>query len=88
MIFLNLVFKKLMMNFVSQVYMSSSGLDWCPIFAAWLKHRHPTEVSVFQHLFDESFPVIYAWSVHGLNFVIKILQCNIIQQVITIYGSI
>lgn len=65
-----------------QVYMSSSGLDWSPIFAAWLKHRHPTEVSVFQQLFEETFPAAYSWSILNLNFVMKVLQCNIIQQVI------
>lgn len=61
--------------------MSSSGLDWNPILCAWLKNRHPTEISVFQPLFEESFVSAYNWAVHNLTFMVRILQCNAIQQV-------
>jgi len=61
--------------------MSSSGLDWNPIFAAWLKNRHPTEVILFQGAFEESFSETFSWSIHNLKYVMKVLQCNVIQQV-------
>ncbi|XP_018911445.2 dynein axonemal heavy chain 5 [Bemisia tabaci] len=64
------------------VYMSSSGLDWCPVLAAWLKTRSSREQSVFQHLFDESFGQLYTWSQHNLNLTMKVLQINIVQQVL------
>lgn len=65
----------------TQVYMSSSGLDSTPIMGGWLKNRHPLEVSTFQPLFEESFVAAYTWSILNLTFVVKILQCNVIQQV-------
>lgn len=61
--------------------MSSSGLDWEPIIEAWLKTRSPIEQEVFRRLFDQTFNLIYTWSTQTLKFKMKVLQCNIIQQV-------
>ncbi|XP_073975032.1 dynein axonemal heavy chain 1 [Rhodnius prolixus] len=66
------------------VYMSSSGLDWEPIIEAWLKTRSPIEQEVFRRLFDQTFNLIYTWSTQTLKFKMKVLQCNIIQQMIYI----
>ncbi|RZF32385.1 hypothetical protein LSTR_LSTR001849, partial [Laodelphax striatellus] len=64
------------------VYMSSSGLDWKPVLDAWLKTRTSKEVGVFQQLFDESFAVMYSWGTQNLNLTMKVLQCNIVQQML------
>nr|CAD7397043.1 unnamed protein product [Timema cristinae] len=62
------------------VYMSSSGLDWKPVVSAWLKTRSPREVTVFQHLFDDTFGIMYSWSTQNLVLTMKVLQCNIVRQ--------
>ncbi|XP_008556957.2 dynein axonemal heavy chain 5 [Microplitis demolitor] len=64
------------------VYMSSSGLDWKPVVTAWLKTRNPLEQQILEKIFDESFPGIYSWSTQTLILSIKVLQCNIVQQMI------
>ncbi|KAG8296786.1 hypothetical protein J6590_049813 [Homalodisca vitripennis] len=64
------------------VYMSSSGLDWRPVLEAWLKTRCQREVGVFQHLFEESFATVYTWGTQNLNLTMKVLQCNIVQQML------
>lgn len=61
--------------------MSSSGLDWKPILEAWLKTRSVKETSVFHKLFEETFGVLYSWGTQNLVLTMKVLQCNIIQQV-------
>jgi dynein heavy chain len=61
--------------------MSSSGLDWRPVLEAWLKTRSQKEVSVFQQLFEESFATMYTWGTQNLCLTMKVLQCNIVQQV-------
>ncbi|CAG5099433.1 Similar to DNAH5: Dynein heavy chain 5 [Cotesia congregata] len=66
------------------VYMSSSGLDWKPVVTAWLKTRTSLEQQVLEKTFDESFPAIYSWSTQTLVLAIKVLQCNIIQQMLFI----
>lgn len=63
--------------------MSSSGLDWQPYIEAWLKKRSEKEQAVFRILFDETFPQTYSWATQNLKFTMKVLQCNIIQQVST-----
>lgn len=66
------------------VYMSSSGLSWKPIVRAWLKKRTPREHEIFHKLFDESFGILYSWGNQNLKLVMKLLQCNIILQVLRI----
>ena len=61
--------------------MSSSGLDWKPIIEGWLKTRSPKEASALQVLFHDSFATLYAWGNHNLSLTMKVLQCNIVQQV-------
>lgn len=64
------------------VYMSSSGLDWKPVVVAWLKSRTPLEEEVFNEMFDQSFTQLYAWSTQNLVFCMKILQCNVVRQML------
>ncbi|KAL1130923.1 hypothetical protein AAG570_012164 [Ranatra chinensis] len=64
------------------VYMSSSGLDWEPVIEAWLKTRNSKEAEIFRVMFDESFAAMYTWATQNLNLAMKVLQCNIVQQVI------
>lgn len=54
------------------------------VLNAWLKSRSPREVTVFQDLFEQSFPVIYAWETQNLQMKMDVLQCNIIQQILFI----
>jgi len=63
------------------VYMSSSGLDWCPVLAAWLKKRNKRESKLFRRLFENTFSTMYTWASQNLNMTMKVLQCNTIQQV-------
>jgi dynein heavy chain len=62
--------------------MSSSGLNWKPVVGAWLKSRSPREKEVFQKLFNDSFGVMYNWSTQNLCLAMKVLQANIISQVL------
>ncbi|KAK0178414.1 hypothetical protein PV328_002364 [Microctonus aethiopoides] len=64
------------------VYMSSSGLDWKPVVTAWLKTRTILEQEVFEKSFDESFTQIFSWSTQTLVLTIKVLQCNIVRQML------
>ncbi|XP_050432698.1 dynein axonemal heavy chain 5 [Adelges cooleyi] len=64
------------------VYMSSSGLDWSPVVAAWLKKKNRREAKLFRRLFDSTFANVYNWTVQNLNMTMKVLQCNIIQQML------
>ena len=61
--------------------MSTSGLEWQPVIEAWIKTRNELEQEVFQRMFDESFQIMYSWSMQNLQLAIKVLQCNIVQQV-------
>ncbi|CAH1389658.1 unnamed protein product [Nezara viridula] len=70
------------------VYMSSSGLDWQPVIEAWLKTRSPIEQSVFRLLFDNSFLSAYTYATQNLKFSMKVLQCNIIQQIVILMQSL
>lgn len=66
------------------VYMSSSGLDWCPVVKAWLKKRSVKEQELFQKLFDESFGETYNWLSQNVVLVVELLQCNITLQCLQI----
>ncbi|CAB3374843.1 Hypothetical predicted protein [Cloeon dipterum] len=66
------------------VYMSSSGLDWKPVLEMWLQKQNAREVKIFQELFDSSFATIYSWMSQNLAPKMKVLQCNIIQQMLDI----
>lgn len=61
--------------------MSSSGLDWQPVVEAWLKTRNELEIKVFKEMFHESFGSLYAWFTQNLSLTMKVLQCNVVQQV-------
>ena len=68
------------------VYMSSSGLEWRPIFQGWLlymvaeKKATQQEADILQTLFDESFIDIYRYAVINLEAKMKLLECNYIAQ--------
>ena len=68
------------------VYMSSSGLEWRPIFQGWLlymvaeKKATQQEVDILQTLFDESFIDIYRYAIINLEGKMKLLECNYIAQ--------
>uniref|UniRef100_A0A146LY58 Dynein heavy chain 5, axonemal n=3 Tax=Lygus hesperus TaxID=30085 RepID=A0A146LY58_LYGHE len=64
------------------VYMSSSGLDWEPVIQAWLRTRNEQQSELLNQLFYESFPLAYNWATMNLKFEMKVLQCNIIQQIV------
>lgn len=66
------------MLLTSKVYMSSSGLDWRPLLAAWLSK---TEMEVLRNIFEESFSPIYQWSRQNLKYMMDVLEFNIINQV-------
>lgn len=68
----------------TQVYMSSSGLDWQPLLQAWLKTRPHHEQGVLNDLFANTYPSLYTWSRQNLHFCLPILQVNIITQVRTL----
>lgn len=61
--------------------MSSSGLDWRPLLAAWLLKRPSTEVEILRNIFEESFSPIYQWSRQNLKYMMDVLEFNIINQV-------
>lgn len=61
--------------------MSSSGLDWRPLLAAWLLKRPTTEIEVLKNCFEESFAPIYQWSRQNLHYVMDVLEFNVINQV-------
>ena len=54
------------------------------VLSAWLKGRTNREKQVFSELFDQSFLGIFTWSTQNCEFMMEILQCNIIQQMIFI----
>lgn len=61
--------------------MSSSGLDWRPLLAAWLQQRPVAEAEVIRNCFEESFAAIYQWTRQNLHYAMDVLECNIINQV-------
>lgn len=70
------------------VYMSSSGLDWKPVLQAWLKTRTNREKMVFMDLFEQSFLNIYTFGTQNFEFMMEVLQCNIIQQMLCILDGL
>ncbi|CAG9558495.1 unnamed protein product [Danaus chrysippus] len=66
------------------VYMSSSGLDWDPVLHAWLKTRSTREVEVFSTLFEQTFLTTYTWCTQNLNFSMRVLQSNIVFQMLNL----
>lgn len=69
---------------MSQVYMSSSGLDWRPLLSAWLLKRPQGEVEIFKTCFEESFAPIYQWTRQNTHYVMEVLEFNVINQVMLI----
>lgn len=75
------------------VYMSSSGLDYSPglgspVLSAWLKTRTNREKTVFSELFEQSFINVYTWGTQNCEFMMEVLQCNIIQQMLSILDGL
>ncbi|KAJ1525369.1 hypothetical protein ONE63_010185 [Megalurothrips usitatus] len=66
------------------VYMSSSGLDWKPVAEAWLRKRSTRENEVFMNLFQHSFDELYTWGTQNVVLTMKVLQCNVVLQMLTI----
>ncbi|KAK6326444.1 hypothetical protein J4Q44_G00020890 [Coregonus suidteri] len=62
------------------VFMSSSVLNWSPILEGWLKKRSPQEGEVLRELFSSSFPELYRFSVHCLEYKIDMLEAFVIMQ--------
>ncbi|XP_036366495.1 dynein heavy chain 5, axonemal-like [Octopus sinensis] len=62
------------------VYMSSSGLNWKPILQGWLNHRPLQEATIIMNLFEESFPVVFNYSIQNFVFKMDILEVFIISQ--------
>lgn len=61
--------------------MSSSGLDWRPLLAAWLLRRSSSEVEIIRACFEDCFSTIYQWTRQHLHYVMDVLECNVINQV-------
>jgi dynein heavy chain len=55
---------------------------------AWLKVRTAREKQVFSELFEQSFLAVYTWGTQNCEFMMEILQCNIIQQVLFILDGL
>ncbi|KAG6453385.1 hypothetical protein O3G_MSEX008144 [Manduca sexta] len=66
------------------VYMSSSGLDWDPVLRGWLKTRSVREVEVFSALFEQTFPNVFTWCTQNLTFSMRVLQSNIVLQMLNL----
>uniref|UniRef100_A0A4W5PTB6 Dynein axonemal heavy chain 5 n=1 Tax=Hucho hucho TaxID=62062 RepID=A0A4W5PTB6_9TELE len=62
------------------VFMSSSVLNWSPILEGWLKKRSRQEGEVLRELFSSSFPELYRFSVHCLEYKIDMLEAFVIMQ--------
>ena len=72
------------------VYMSSSGLDWQPLLAAWLANKVTEKAMTIQikQLFECSFNKVYKWSMNNLIFVTPALQVHILQAVFTLLEAL
>ena len=68
------------------VYMSSSGLDWKPIFQGWLlymlaeKKISQQESDMLLSIFDETFIHLYRYVYLSLEPKMKLMECNYISQ--------
>lgn len=58
------------------------------VLAAWLKLRSNREKAVFSELFEQSFFNIFTWGTQNLEFMMEVLQCNIIQQMLFILDGL
>ncbi|KAF2346776.1 ATPase dynein-related AAA domain, partial [Trinorchestia longiramus] len=56
------------------VYMSSSGLDWRPIFQAWLHKRPQFEHQVLSEVFSAHFQSICTWAKQNLEWSLSVLE--------------
>lgn len=58
------------------VYMSSSGLDWSPLLASWIKKRkvNSEDAREIKYLFETHFISLYKWCYTTLTFVMDMLQ--------------
>jgi dynein heavy chain, axonemal len=55
---------------------------------AWLKTRTNREKTVFSELFEQSFIQVYTWGTQNCEFMMEVLQCNIIQQMLAILDGL
>ncbi|KAA0183269.1 hypothetical protein HAZT_HAZT002978 [Hyalella azteca] len=62
------------------VYMSSSGLDWRPIFQAWLNNRPQFEHQILSRVFTEHFQSIFTWAKQNLHWSLSVIEINVITQ--------
>ena len=68
------------------VYMSSSGLDWSPIFQGWLlymlaeKKVTQQESEILKSLFESSYQNLYNYASNNLTAKMNLLECNYIAQ--------
>ncbi|XP_064201033.1 dynein axonemal heavy chain 5 isoform X1 [Anguilla rostrata] len=62
------------------VFMSSSVLNWSPILEGWLKKRSACEGEVLRELYSTSFPELYRFSLHSLEYKMDMLEAFMIMQ--------
>lgn len=58
------------------------------VLTAWLKTRTNREKAVFSELFEQSFINIFTWGTQNCEFVMDVLQCNIIAQILAILDGL
>jgi dynein heavy chain, axonemal len=68
--------------------MSSSGLDWRPVLQMWLQKQSARDSSVLAELFDATFSQVYSWLTQNLSLTMKVLQANVIKQMIDILDGL
>lgn len=68
--------------------MSSSGLDWRPVLQMWLQKQSARDAGVLGELFDATFAQVYSWLTQNLTLTMRVLQANIIKQMIDILDGL
>lgn len=58
------------------------------VLAAWLKVRTTREKQVLSDLFEQSFFNVFTWGTQNCEFMMEVLQCNIIQQLLFILDGL
>lgn len=58
------------------------------MLTAWLKTRTNREKTVFSDLFEQSFINVFTWGTQSCEFMMEVLQCNIIQQMLAILDGL
>lgn len=58
------------------------------MLTAWLKTRTNREKTVFSDLFEQSFINVFTWGTQSSEFMMEVLQCNIIQQMLAILDGL